>query len=134
MLKNTENSLNINEYSIEDLLLMLDLHNPSNSEIKNKINQILNKPNINKDRQLKSFFINVYNKLINNQNKEDYKYYKNYHNTEETEYRNFTDDKDDTDDTDDTDDIDDKYDAYVRNDTDDTEETKKVGIGLQRLG
>jgi hypothetical protein len=41
MSNNSENSFDINEYSTKDLLLMLDLHNPSHAEIKNKISQIL---------------------------------------------------------------------------------------------
>lgn len=73
MSEDSENTPNINDYSKSELLIMLDLYNPTNTEIKNKINLIINKPNIKKNQTLTKFFIDAYNKLVNNEqdNEED---------------------------------------------------------------
>jgi len=66
---NPENSLDINNFSINDILKLLELTNPSPSEIRNKINSILHKPNIKKNQHLIDFFLKAQRKLINYENK-----------------------------------------------------------------
>ena len=63
---------NINDYTIDELLTLLSLENPTNEEINEKINN-LTEYHFKNNNNLKTFFYNIQNKLLNNnQNENNY--------------------------------------------------------------
>jgi len=63
---------NINDYTIDELLTLLSLENPTNEEINEKINN-LTEYHFKNNNNLRTFFYNIQNKLLNNnQNENNY--------------------------------------------------------------